>query len=295
MNTGTPSEQRVIEDGSLLIVVPLVADDGTKNEIDQNDVIDEAYVSALINNSDPSKRWYPIGAFTNVTDERGDPITESYSDGSSAVTQESVRTWTGWLINYAAKYIENLRGFSCTKFGVFVVDDCGGLIGSISKDATKLQPIKVNNYSWYPSLMKKTDTTAGKVTLSFEFSQLEKDSDLRVILADEMGSDLDLTEIEGLREVEAEVSAITTDGFTAALTLPFDKFLGGAVSVKGWLLADFELYNETTASSIVITSVTEGPDGTYVFVIPTQTSADVLTLTGVKTGFSLGPVTITIP
>jgi hypothetical protein len=46
---------------------------------------------------------------------------------------------------------------------------------------------------------------------------------------------------------------------------------------------------------VVITSVTESPDGTYTFVIPAQTSADVLTLNLQKDGFDMTALTVVIP
>ena len=58
-----------------------------------------------------------------------------------------------------------------------------------------------------------------------------------------------------------------------------------AQTFKGAVLADFDLYNDTATASVVITSVTESPDGTYTFVIPAQTSADSMTLNLQKDGF----------
>ena len=65
--------------------------------------------------------------------------------------------------------------------------------------------------------------------------------------------------------------------------------LKSLVPDTGLLVGDFSLYNNTTASSVTITSVTESPDGTYTFVIPTQTSADVMVLTPSKDGRSHTP------
>jgi len=59
------------------------------------------------------------------------------------------------------------------------------------------------------------------------------------------------------------------------------------------------LFNTTTNSAIVITSVTEAPEGTYAFLYPIQTAADVLRLstdrtTGNKPGKFLEEL-ITLP
>jgi len=97
-NTGVPSSQRIIKDGTKLFAMRLFADDGTRNKIASTDTIDAAYVANLTNNADYSKRWYPIGEFRNVEDVRADPTTERICGGLTAITQKGVRTFTGRLL-----------------------------------------------------------------------------------------------------------------------------------------------------------------------------------------------------
>ena len=282
LNTGTPEKQRVAASGVKFIAVRMKADDGTYNQILANDVIDDAYVLAKINEEDESKRWYPIGEFRNQEDVRADPTTESFSDGSSSITQQGVRSYTGWLVNFAPVYIGALESFKCFNFGVFIINDCGGLDGSITKDGTALRPIRVNNNNWNPQYVKQTPSVSAKVQLTFEFSQLERDKDLRTISEDEMTADL--LDVEGLLPLAAAISGITATGFVAALTVNYDIFMSASKEVvPAWVASDFALFNKTTQAAVVITSVTEAPEGTYTFVIPAQTSADVLELTNVKT------------
>jgi len=298
LNTGTPNKQRVIASGVKLIAVPMKADDGSNNEILATDVIDQAYIDALINNEDKSKRWYPIGVFKSPDDVRAEAAAESFTDGSGIVTQQGVRTYQGWLINYAASYLEALESFKCQSFGLLVIDDCGGLTGSITQDGLALRPTRVNEKSWNPTLVKSNPTVSSKIQLNFEFSQLERDKNLRVISESEItGSLLDE---EGLLPLKGTISGESTTGFVAALKVDYDIFQDASKEVvPGWVLADFALFNKTTNLSVAISSVTEAPEGTYTFVIPLQTSADVLTLTNLKTtglkpGFGLEE-TITIP
>lgn len=298
LNTGTPNKQRVVASGVKLIAVPVKADDGTFNEIAAAEVVNQTYVDALINNEDPSKRWYPIGAFRNEEDVRADPTTESFSDGGSVVTQQGVRSYTGWLVNFAPAYLDALESLKCQDFGLFVVDSCGGLNGAVTPDGTALRPIKVNANSWNPTYVKATPTVSAKVQLAFEFSQLERDKYLRVISEDEATADL--LAVEGLLPLAASISGEATTGFVSAITVDFDLFLDASQEVvPGWDAADFALQNKTDNAAITITSVTEAPEGTYTFVIPSQTAADVLELTNVKTsgqkpGFGLKQE-ITIP
>lgn len=297
-NTGVPTKQRVMGVGVKLIAVRMKADDGTANAIANDAVIDQAYLDALINNEDESKRWFPLGEFKSVDDVRADTATESFTDGTAQLTQQGVRSYTGWLLNYAASYIKTLKSFQCQSFGVYVVWSCGDITGSVSKDGASLYPIRVNNYSWDPMLIKANPSAVGKVQLKFEYSQLEKDENLRTISEDEITADV--LNAEGLLPVKGSVSGISTTGFVAALTVDYDVFLSASKEVvPAWVVGDFALQNKTTNSAVTITSVTEAPEGTYTFVIPAQSSADVLELTNVKTsgqkpGFGLKE-TITIP
>ena len=282
LNTRTPDKQRVATSGVKFIAVRRKADDGTFNQIVATDTIDEAYLLAKINDEDESKRWYPIGEFRNQEDVRADAVTETLSSGENILTQQGLRTYLGWLINYAPVYIKALKSFKCFDFGVYIIDDCGSLTGSITKDGTALRPIRINNNNWNPTYVKGTPSVSAKIQLAFEFSQLEVDEDLRIIADDEMTAEL--LEAEGLLPLKAAISAEATTGFVAALTVDFDSFIVGSETVvPAWLAADFAILNKTTNTAVVITSVTEAPEGTYTFVIPAQSPADVLELTNVKT------------
>lgn len=292
-NTGGPNGQKLIDIGVKLIAVNLIANDGTQNHISSSDTIDATYVNAKLNNVDKTKRWFPVGTFSNVAETREDPNFQEFDDGSRAITRQGRRTWSGILLSHSSRYLAKLETFFCQKFGIYAVDNCGNLIGRISADGTKLFPISVNQASWSPILKKGTFTEAAGIMLSFDVLQTMKDKDLRQIDAAEMT--YDMLDAEGLRDVTSVIASISTTGFQATLTLPFDEFLSAALPAEGWVAADFDLYNTTTAASITITSVTEGAAGVYTFVIPAQTSADVLRLRSSKDGFDLGDVSITIP
>ena len=287
-NTKADNKQRVVGSGVKFYLVPLQADDGTANVILSSDTLDQTFIDGKVYNTDASKRWYPVGEFKNQEDVRADTVTESFSDGSSAITQQGVRTYTGWLVSYAPKYIERLQSFSCTKFGVYIVDSCGGLTGSVSKDGTELKPIKINNSSWNPTYVKGTPTVSAKVQLVFEFAQTERDEYLRVISNSEIGADL-LAD-DGILELTAVAGAASTTTVNITLTYDDGIFLNGFKnSVVGLVLADFAMYNNTTMSSVTITSVTEtvaGQSGSYDIVYPAQTAADEVTFSSGKQEFN---------
>ena len=280
-DSGVPNSQLKIQDGTAIIVVPLYADDGTENKILRSDTLNQAFFQAKVNEPDPSKRWYPIGNFTNVTNERGESNFETFSDGSRARTFKPPRTMTGWLLGYNPVYAAMIESLRCVKVGVYLIDDCGQPTGIYCEDAAgvaandALLPIAVNESSVDSLVILQSDAAAGKVQMSFDFSQLVKDENLRMLTAAEAGN-ANLLNLVKLIPTNTTISLVAVTGFDAAIALDYDKWTAQAIT--GLVLADFYLYNETTASVITITSVTESPAGTYGFVIPSQTSADVLTL-----------------
>lgn len=132
--------------------------------------------------------------------------------------------------------------------------------------------------------------------VSFEHDQLVKDSDLGYV--SESAITGDLLNLDGLIEAVSTVSGEATTGFVLTMTSLSGAF-DSKTAIEGLVLADFAVYNVTDAASVTVTSVTESPAGTYTFVIPVQTSADVLSVTGTATAlgknFYIEAVTVTIP
>lgn len=297
-NTGFPDSQRLISAGAKLIGVRLYADDGTRNKIASTDTIDDAYILALVANEDASKRWYPLPQLKNVDDTRGEPITESFNDGSTAITTKGVRTFAGKMVGMAPAYKSKVDSLACYDYGYYVVDKCGDLIGEMSSDGTELYPIRVNQQSVYANVMKQTDTAVAALDLSFEWHMLAKDALLRRINASEMSLATSLLDVMGLIDVVAAASTITTSGFDLAVSLDYDTFLGTDEPITGLTTSDFLVYNTTTSSAVTVTGATEAPDGTYAITFAAQTSADVLRVRVLKSAVIGGywsEITVTLP
>jgi len=292
-NTGVPNCQPIAQVAKKLIVVPLYANDGTRNQIDLTATLDAAYFSALINNTDSTKRFYPLPLIDNVEDVRADSITETLNSGQEIFVQKGTRTFTGVLVRQSSVFYSKIDNLRCFEFGIFVVDKSGNIIGSIdADDATKLNPIQVDQNTWNPILVKTTDTTVQKVQINFAWSSVEEDGNLRIIEASEI--DTNALNLSGLLDVNSVISAISTTGFTNTMTLDYGSAVN-KIAVEGWVASDFSLYNNTTAAAVVITSTTESSAGVYDFIIPAQTSADNLTLSGQKDGYEMPDVSFDIP
>ena len=290
-NTGTecPSLQGIT---TKLIYVPIKANDGTFNSIETTDVLNDAFVTGKINDSDPSKRWYPSPYFDNVEDLAGDTVFETLNSGRNVFVRKGIRTFTGVHVEADSIFLGKIEGNRCGRFGVYFIDEEGSLHGNISSDGNSLLPVPVESDSFDAMLMKATDTTSQKVQITFQFLRTVKDSDLRTIPANEW-IDVDLTSIEGLLDVNGEVTNPTTTTFTYTATLDYGYF-NNPIKVQGLLIGDFTLFNNTSSSLITITSVNESSEGVHDFVIPAQTASDELTLTPTLEGYSFTTETFTV-
>jgi hypothetical protein len=280
-NTGVPNRQQKIEDGTSLIYVQKFADDGTENVIKRSDTLNQAFFQAKVNNPDPSKRWYVLGNFINVANERADSTFESFSNGNSSRTQKGIRTYLGWLVGYNPIYASVIESFRCFEGGVFTIDDCGQIIGIFCPDNADpqndvLKPQPLNKGSIDSKVILASDAAAAKVQMSFEFSQLMRDAQLRLLTNEEMG-DANLLELIKLQPIKTKITTPSTTGFVAQIQLDYDSFT--AIPITGLVPADFRLFNRTTNAVVVITSTAEAPVGTYTFVFAAQGSGNVLSLT----------------
>jgi hypothetical protein len=291
-NTGTPSCTPIMGVGVKPIMVPLTADDGTANVITISSYTgSQAEWDARTENLDRSKRYYPLPEFKNVEDIKGDTIFESFNDTSNLFVQEGTRTYTGILPNQAPTLLGNLKDAKCTKFGLFIIDDCGNLIGNISSDGLSLEPVPVDQNTWNPILIKSTDTTVQKIQLSFEFSRLTKDEDLRIIKSTD--SQIALLDLEGLVDLEASFANEATTGVEA--TVSYDRGEAAKVAFTGVLFTEWTLFNKDTQLAVTVLTGPESPAGTYTLTWAAEPSGDVLQLSLIKDGFELYKAEFTTP
>lgn len=303
-NLGRPSCFPVFDVTKKAILVEYYKPDGTINGVELASLtagkLDQNYLDARIKDVNGKTRWYSTPELKNITDERAEDITETFEDTSSVFIQEGARTFTGLIVKGDPVLLGNLQKWRCLTIGVFFIDKAGNLIGKQNREGF-LDPILLQDESFSASLIKGTDTAKQKDSISFIISQLENDADLRMIEAGEITANL--ISAGGLIDVTAGTpSNVSTTGFDVQLNTPF----GGVTSpipAEGLGLADFEVFNNTTSSSVTIASVTESTvtEGLYTFVFSaTQNAADELIVTNPAVGpltknFDLAKFTVTIP
>lgn len=267
-----------------IVVVPYRDSNGNVNEIDVNaTTFDSAYFTARVNDTDRTKRWFPLPQMKNIVDERGDDIREEFEDGTSVFIQQGARTFTGVVIEEwgnSPQFLAKLRDVSCVEVGVFIIDKDENLIGA-ERNAGFLAPIRLDKDSFSPRLMKPTDSTIQKVQINFNFHPDENDGDLRMVTSDEMT--FDVSGLRGLLDITSTYSAISTTGFTATLKTQYGTILTPVLD-SGLVIGDFALFNVTTSLAVTILTLTESPDGVYAFTFAAQSSSDQLRLTPTKNG-----------
>ena len=141
-NTGKPGCEPIFSVARGFVVAKLYADDGTKNRIDLTDTLDQAYFTALVNQADDSKRWFPIRGFKNVTSEKAETVFEEFEDTSKIKIREGLRSMSGLLPKGTPNYLSKLKGYECAEFGVYVIDK--GHTKQIFKDNLSGTALKIN-------------------------------------------------------------------------------------------------------------------------------------------------------
>jgi hypothetical protein len=259
-NTGRPNCVPVHGVTSSLILVPLFANDGTRNGIDLSASLPS--FSGLVNESDASQRWFPLPAFENVELPKADSLFEESNSGRMAFLRQGKRSFSGelWAEDSTPTFLGKLQKSRCVDFGIYIVDVNGNLIGA--KESGYLYPIPVDNSSWDPRFMFATDSTVQKIMLGFDFDRLFDESLMYMITVAEAG--LDFTTLEGLKDVNVlnAVGSEGSDTIVYELKLDYGTALNPII-VQGLLAADFIYQNETTVATLTPLSVVEGPNGTY--------------------------------
>ena len=286
-NTGRPNCLPLQSVTSKLILVPLQDNAGAYNGIDLTSAL--PVWANLVNDTDPSQRWYPLPAFENVELPKAETVFEEANSGRMAYLRQGKRSFSGelWAYDSTPQFLGKLASGRCVDFGVFIVDINGSLIGA--KVGTDLRPIPVDNQSWNPTLMFATDSTVQKIMLAFDWNRYFDESTLWMVTADEASQNFNdlkgLLDVNLINPVQVANTSITVDA-----TFDYGTALN-PLKFKGALLADFDLYDNTNAAPFVITAVSEPNDGEYV-VLASFVTGDSYTLSVTKAGFT-GSITFT--
>lgn len=283
-----------------VVMVPLFANDGTRNGHDVTVDFDQTYLDSMLTNADPSKRWYPYTNIKEATITAGAPIYDTSSDNSKEFVGNEVTTFEGELKTRPFKLACKFNSLRCKQMGIFLVDDCGAFHGG-SLESDVVYPISIGENTANALIEWATATTASRIRLTFDFNSSFKACDVTGIPNDYITADL--VNMRGMISVYATVSAITTTGFRVTYTSDYGSAKNKAFGtgfVWDAVPADSNFVLEEvspSAATITVTSVIETATGSaiYDFVFPAETSADELLLTTTALYMDFEPETIIIP
>lgn len=282
-NTGRPNCVPIQSVTSKLILVPKYANDGSINGIDLNAPL--PVWNDLVNETDVSKRWFPLPVFENVELPKADSQFEEANSGRMVFLRQGKRSFSGelWSEDSSPTLLNKLQGNRCVEFGIYIVDVVGNLVGS--KVGDWLYPIPVDNPSWDPKYMFATDSTTSKIMLGFDFDRLFNEGTMYMITPTEANQNFN--ELEGLVDVNVlNVVEVANTSLTFDAKLDFGTALNPLL-FKGATISDFELYNNTTATLETIAGVVENlpTEGNYTLTFAFVTGES-YTLTIVRDGFT---------
>lgn len=261
---------------------------GAKNKIALTDTINDAYITALINQTDATKRWYPTGTLENIGGERAEPVFAEANSGRKIRLRDGIRNVTAEMWEEGSSLLQEWEKAGCPQISYYFVDDEGKLVGMvINPEDGNLYPIKIQKNTFTPTLVLATNDEPSKIMLSFDFDSVEQDALIRAIAKADIAADL--MNVNGLLGATAEYSAISVTSVTVTLRLKYgsikNKLLNG-----GLIITDFSLYNVTDSVAVPITVFSETSKGVYVLTYAAETSADVIRVTPVKEGFEYSSV-----
>lgn len=280
-----------------LYLVKLVDDDGVRNSITIADTLDQTALDALINEADPSQRWYPITG--------GDLFAKTYTDPTSTTGQFGAIYYAlktpGKSLLFTVPYASEMLaaswelGFGCGSWGVYAVDALGQVSGYISEDGTELYPARISTGS-FRATYKEADfdtNLPNRVEITFTFDTISnKGANARILT----GITADILGAQGLQTVDFVYSSVTATGFT--LTATRKSEIATAEPQLGLVQANFGIKNRTTDVTVAISAFADAGGGVYNFTYASQTTGVKLYTTLTRTGLdggNLSAQTVTIP
>jgi hypothetical protein len=284
-NTGYPNVKPFgVTSGVYLM--PLFANDGTRNGIDLTSNDFQAQLLGLLYHVDPSKRLYPFTELRNVTHEEADANYETADNGERFKTRDGVKTVSFQKWNVTEQYFQKVAD-NCVEFGVYLVDVCGNLKGQ--KEGDFLYPRPVNKNSYDAKYIDATADAGAKVMIQMDYKLITSDGDQWMLPASLFG-ELSLLEVQGMIDVNFEVVDIVSG---TSLVVDAYTDYGFAHEQTPWrsgATANFTLVNATTNSPIVISNAVQNGQvpGRYTLTIASTSASTSVRLSAFKAGTANG-------
>jgi hypothetical protein len=281
-NTGVPGCIPLVGVIKRIVLVPLTNASGVKNGIDLTAIPNNAAILALINQENSLERYYPVAkTMENVTNERGENITEDFPSGAVINLSQGVKTFHGEFIKQGATLAGELNKVKCISVGAYLVDSTGALVGDKST-AGYLYPMAIKDGTWSAKSIDTTDTTSAKVNLDFQWADSITDGDVGYLADSDFEAAVNWLSYIGLVGIFGGAASSIAAAFDSFIMLITNNY--GSVSgqpVKGLAIGDFDINQISgTPAAGTLTAVTESTTipGSYTFAFTAEQSGDVMQL-----------------
>lgn len=287
-NTGLATCLPAFKKTTGILLVPMFANDGTRNYIDISTGVN---LLSKVNHADKSKRFYPIQDLKDVELPVADTKFKTYKDGSKRKLADGIRSFKATMPEASSVLIGKLQGVSCQKFGVYLIDIDGQLRGR--KDATELYPIEIGGFD---AIFKDaTDDEVNEGMIQFDFDILLKISQFWIISTADM-SGINPNELNGLVDANFTGYTISTTSYVVSLYSDFGSGINvNPAPIVGLNGSDFSAYNDTDLASVALTVAESSTiDGQYTLTYTAQTVNDKVTISVLPASGFEGSIQITI-
>ena len=267
-NTGLATCLPAFKKTTGLFLVPLFANDGTRNSIDMSTTIN---LTTKIQNADKSKRFYPIQDLKDVELPVADAKFKTYKDGAKRKLADGIRSFKATMPETSSVLIGKLQGVSCSKFGVFLIDIDGQLRGL--KEGSKLYPVEIGGFN---AIFKDaTDDEVNEGMIEFDFDILLKISKFWILSSTDLN--VNPNEVNGLLDANLTVGAISSTDVSISVNSDYGSGKATVMTapIVGLVAANWSLTRTDTNANVPLTSVTETTDGVYTLVYTAITGSTV--------------------
>jgi hypothetical protein len=259
-NTGGASCKSIMEVARKILIFPLFKADGTENTMTLAEVKTLTAWDAKITDAVAKQRVYPSTLLRQVTDLREDATYQDFDDGSRAFVRDGRRSFGAWMVNEGPILLGNMKSFrGGAALGVVILSTTNQFIYNDCCGDDLVRAIPIDQDSWNPQLVKKTNGEAQYLSVEFDFSIEAKDEYLRTVDACELEVGFNpVVQLKGLLDVEFSAASITINGCDLSV---FDAY---GVAIEGLdLTTGFTFTNVTATGTVALTSAVETSAGVY--------------------------------
>ena len=212
------------------------------------------------------ERWFPSPNFEAITLPKADSKFEEAPSGRKVFIRQGKRSFTGelWAEDSHPTILKRLKSYKCVKFGVYMVDVNGNLVGE--KKGNYLYPIEVDSASFDPQLMFADDNTVAKIKVQFDFALTVNEENLYMVT--EVETNQNFLELSPLIEVDVTVPIWPVDGATTIGVRIKNPFIADP-SNNGVLAQEdnITLLNISTGAAIVPSLAVDNGGGDYTLTV----------------------------